>query len=129
MGTPVTAITGKVEVNSAPLADITKWGLEETADNKTYVSSSTAGWTKTAEGAKSWKATLEILLDAGKFLTAPLVIGTLLTKVELWTSETPSTESRYGAARVDRITGLEADIGGSGLLKATVEVTGDGALT
>ena len=126
MGTPITAIAGKVEINSVERADIIKWDVEETADNKVFVSSSTNGWAETAEGAKSWKGTIQILLDGGAFLVAPLVVGTKLTKLDLFTT---GAVSRYGAARVDRITGIEADIGGSGLIAATVECTGHGALT
>ena len=128
MADPVSAITGKVELNSAAIAHIIRWNMEQVADNKTYVSSSTNGWAETVEGAKRWTATMDLLLEAGAFLTA-LVVGTLYNKIEFFTSISPSSESKYGKARVDSISGPEADIDGSGLVGCTVTVTGHGALT
>lgn len=126
MGTPKTAMAGKVEINSGAQGDVTAWSLEETADNKTFVSSSTGGWAQTAEGAKRWTGTLTILLDAAAFLAAPLVPGTLLTKLDLFTD---ASNHRYGQARVDSVSGPEVDIDGSGMIAQTVNVTGHGPLT
>lgn len=126
MGDPVSSYQGKAEANSGAIAHVTRWNVEETADNKTYVSSSTSGWAETVEGAKRWVGTLDLLLDAGAFLSAPLVPGTKLTKLELFVND---ANSRFGAARIDSVSGPEVDIDGSGLVGCTVAVTGHGALT
>lgn len=125
MGTPKTAIAGKIEVNSGAQGDVTRWRVEEFADNQVFVSSSTSGWAETAEGARHWTATLDILMDAGAFLGAPLVPGTLLTTLELFTD---AVNSKTGSARIDRVSGPEVDIGGSGMIGVTVECTGHGPL-
>lgn len=126
----ITAKNGLIKFNSgASQAGILKWGLEEVAANKTYVSSSTSGWTESAEGAKSWTATIDLLFEGGVFpksQLAALDVGTLLTDVEL---SVDGTHMRHGAARIDSIGGIEADIDGSGIVKATISVTGHGPLT
>jgi len=126
----ITAKNGIVKFNSgASQAGILKWGLEESADNQTYVSSSTGGWAETAEGAKRWNGTIDILLEGGAFpheQLAALAVGTLLDNVEL---SVDGSHSRHGAARIDSIGGIEADIEGSGMVKATITVTGHGPLT
>jgi hypothetical protein len=125
----LTAKDGQVIFNSgSSQAGILRWTLEETAANKTYVSSSTSGWAESAEGAKSWTATIDILFEGGDFpkdQLAALDVGTLLTDVEL---SVDGTHSRHGPARIDSIGGIEVDIDGSGLVKATITVTGHGAL-
>jgi len=126
MADPVSSFQGKAEANSAAIVHVTRWNVEETADNKSFVSSSTSGWAETVEGAKRWTGTLDLLLEAGAFLSAPLVPGTKLTKLELFVND---ANSRYGAARVDSVSGPEVDIDGSGLVGCTVTVTGHGALT
>jgi len=126
----VTAKNGMVKFNSgSSQAGILKWTLEETADNQTYVSSSTNGWAETAEGAKRWTATIDILFESSNFpknQLAALDVGTLLDDVELCVD---GSHSRHGSARIDSIGGIEADIEGSGIVKATISVTGHGALT
>lgn len=126
----ITAKNGLVKFNAgASQAGILKWTLEESADNKTYVSSSTNGWAETAEGAKRWTSTMDILFEGGEFpktQLAALDVGTLLTSVEL---SVDGTHSRSGSARIDSIGGIEVDVDGSGLVKATISVTGHGQLT
>lgn len=123
----ITAKAGEVAVNAgADLVGVLRWNLNEEADNKTYVSSNSAGWAKTAEGAKRWSGSMDLLLEDGVFRVAPLVPGTLLTSIEL---KVDGSHSRQGAARIDRVGDIEVDIDGSGLVKCTVDFTGDGALT
>lgn len=126
----ITAKNGHVKFNSgASQAGVLKWVLTEfSADNKEYVSSSTNGWSETAEGAKKWAATIDILLEEGVFpdeALAALVPGTLLDDIEL---SVDGSHSKHGAARIKSIDGIEADIEGSGLVKATIAVQGHGAL-
>ena len=126
----ITAKNGLVKFNSgASQAGVLKWGLEITADNKVYVSSSTNGWAESAEGAKHWTATIDLLFEGGEFpetQLAALVPGTLLTDLEL---SVDGSHKKNGAARIDTIGGIEADIENSGLVKATITVTGNGALS
>lgn len=125
-----TAKNGLVKFNAgASQAGVLKWTLEMTAANKTYVSSSTNGWAESAEGAKSWTATIDLLFEDGQFpddQLAALEVGTLLTDIEL---SVDGTNKKNGQARIDTIGGIEVDIDGSGLVKATISVTGNGAIT
>lgn len=126
----ITAKNGLVKFNSgASQAGILKWSLDEVAANKTYVSSSTNGWAEVAEGAKSWTAAIDIMFEGGDFpgdQLGALVAGTLLSDLEL---SVDGSHKRNGAARIDSIGGIECDIDGSGLVKATISVTGNGPLT
>lgn len=126
MGTPITAMAGKIETDAGVVGDVTAWSVEETADNKSFVSSSTGGWAQTAEGARRWTGTLTILLDAGAFLAAPLIPGTLIPTLKLYTT---AGNFKSGSARVDSVSGPEVDIDGSGMISQTVNVIGHGALT
>ena len=120
----ITGKDGKVTVGGSEIAQIRSFRIEESADNQTYVTSSTGGWAATAEGARHWTASIDLLLEDGAALSA-LVVGDKYT-FEFYKD---ATHKLTGDARVNTITGPEVDIEGSGLIGLTVEVTGDGPLT
>jgi hypothetical protein len=123
MSSPITGISGKVEVDSAEVADVRTWSMPRENDVKTYASSSTGGYEKTAAGNTRWTFTMSVYAPDGS-LSIGFEVGDLVT-VKGYT-----TTGKYfeGSVRVGSIE-PQVDIEGAELVGCTVEGTGHGEYT
>lgn len=123
MADPITGKDGKIMADSSAVEHVRNWSITKESDNKTYTSSSTSGWQKTAAGNKKWSGSFEIYLQNGAvdlaFDEGDLVAGEFYTDA--------AVHYYAGNVRVDSIE-VSTDIEGAELVPATVNFTGDGAL-
>jgi hypothetical protein len=111
----------------AALANLIKWSVDISENGPKYVTSSTAGWSRTTVGSKEWTGQLVLGLDAGAFPGAPVIIGTLLTAITFGIVAGKTMSSALGA-RIKKIGGIEANLDGSNIVAITVDVDGEGEI-
>ena len=120
MGEPITGKDGDVQVGGVDVAHVRRFSISRSADNKSYKSSDTNGWTKTAEGNKLWTITIDVYAEGGT-----LVLG--FDEGDLIEFKGITTAGKYieGNVRVDSIED-EVQIEEAELVTATINGTGDG---
>jgi hypothetical protein len=64
MGTPFSGKNGKVRIVNTDVADVLKWTWNQTSNNPSYASNSTAGHKKRVLGVKDGTGTIEFLRDS-----------------------------------------------------------------
>lgn len=138
-GQPITGVNGTFlwDVSGGSptnVAHVRNFVINERADNQVFADSSGGGAKDCAEGIRSWDGTITIYLDGGDPRNTAQKLNTIrpgtLADVEFhWDSGETGTGLLTGTCRVNRIGDLEADIEGSGMIGATVDVIGHGALT
>jgi len=122
---PITGMGGSVKINAVTLDDIRNWTVTRMAENPTYVSSSTAGYTKTAKGNKSWNGQIEIFLDQGSN-SLSFDVGDLVDFEG--SAKTGGAAVLSGEIRIGNIeTGV--DIEGNAFEGATISFDGHGPYT
>ena len=116
---PITAINGTVSFDSV-ISDIRNFNVDRVNEVKTYVSSSTAGFTKTAKGNFLATDSFEMFLDQGAFdvgFTEGDLGDLILTSAS---GKTFTSEARIGNIAVG------VDIEGNNFEGATVSFTANG---
>ena len=120
MSDPITGINGKVYVDDAEVADVRSFSVPRENDVKTYASSSTSGYEKTAAGNTRWTFVMSLYLPDGS-LSLDFDVGDLVT-VKGYT-----TTGKYFEGDV-RISSIEpdVDIEGARMEGCTVRGVGHG---
>lgn len=121
---PINGQGGNVKIDSSAVADIRNWNVTRNADIPTYVSSSTAGYKKTAKGNIGWEGQFEIYTDQGS-QNLDFAINDLVDFEGLAKSGSTIIS---GEVRISSIT-AGVDIEGNAFQGATINFIGDGAYT
>ena len=123
MSEPITGINGKVYADEAEVADVRSFAVPRESDVKSYASSSTGGYEKTAAGNIRWMFSMSLYLPDGS-LSLGFDVGDLVV-VKGYT-----TTGKYfeGSVRVRSIE-PEVDIQGAELEVCTVSGIGHGQYT
>ena len=120
---PITGTNGKVYVDDAEVADVRTWLAAFENDVKTYASSSTGGYQKTAPGNTRWTFRMTLYKSDGS-LDLGFDVGDLVT-VKGYTTTGKYFEGDVRIASIEP----EVDIEGAGLSGCVVNGTGDGQYT
>lgn len=120
---PITGTNGKVYVDDIEVADVRTWSAAFENDLKTYASSNTGGYEKTASGNIRWTFNMTLYSPDGS-LDLGFDVGDLVT-VKGCTTTGKHFEGDVRIASIEP----EVDIEGAGLVACTVRGTGDGQYT
>lgn len=120
---PIVGSGGKVSVDSTELNDVRNWSVTRNCDIKKYVSSSTAGQTKTGIGPKDQEIKFELYIDQGE-MDVGFNEGDLVTFI----GYTASAKTYTQDVRVSSIE-VGVDIEGAEFEGCTVTCVGHGTYT
>ena len=123
MSSPIAGVSGKVYVGQTEIADVRSFSVPRESDVKSYASSSTGGFEKTAAGNRRWRFTMSLYCPDGS-LSLGFEAGDLVTV------KGHTTTDKYfeGQVRVRSIE-PEVDIERGELVACTVAGVGHGAYT
>ena len=115
---------GQVLRDSTTLADVTRWRLKTTANNRAYASSATGGHKRRLRGVKDGGGDFAFLLNRADPVTGQLAEGDLVT-LKLYVD---TTNFFTVPAIIDSLS-LEVDVSSGDVVGGTAEFSADGAWT